>query len=128
MAKTIIDIEVKANNSEEIIGYMQEQLETALMTIGAEAEGYAKDDCPVDTGRLRNSINWATNTGSGDGDDAPQGTPDKNTVYIGTNVEYGVYVEYGDMKHEVGKKHFLRDAMANNGDYFKDLIRAALDT
>lgn len=128
MAKTIIDIEVKADNSEEMIEYMQEQLETALMTIGQKAEDFAKGDCPVDTGRLRNSINWATNTGSGTGDDAPQGNPEKGTVYIGTNVEYGVYVEYGDMKHEVGKKHFLRDAMADNGDYFKELIRAALDT
>lgn len=128
MAKTIIDIEVKADNSEEMIEYMQEQLETALMTIGQKAEDFAKGDTPVDTGRLRNSINWATNTGSGDGDDAPQGNPEKGTVYIGTNVEYGVYVEYGDMKHEVGKKHFLRDAMADNGDYFKELIRAALDT
>lgn len=128
MTKTIINVEVKADNSEEMVEYMQQQLETALMTIGQKAEDFAKGDTPVDTGRLRNSINWATNTGSGDGDDAPKGTPEKGTVYIGTNVEYGVYVEYGDMKHKVGKKHFLRDAMADNGDYFKELIRAALDT
>lgn len=128
MAKTIINVEVKADNSKEMVEYMQQQLETALMTIGQKAEDFAKGDTPVDTGRLRNSINWATNTGSGTGDDAPKATPEKGTVYIGTNVEYGVYVEYGDMKHKVGKKHFLRDAMANNGDYFKELIRAALDT
>ena len=124
----LIDIGVTSDNSSEIISAMKEQMETALMAIGAEAEGYAKGDCPVDTGRLRNSINWATKSSSGSGDDSPNAIPEENTVYIGTNVEYAIYVEYGDMKHEVGKKHFLRDAIANNESHFKDIIKAALDT
>lgn len=124
----LIDIKTVSDNSSEIISAMKEQMETALMAVGAEAEGYAKGDCPVDTGRLRNSINWATNMNSGTGDDAPQGNPEKGTVYIGTNVEYAVYVEYGDQNHKVGKKHFLRDAMANHGDHYKEILRAALDT
>lgn len=124
----LISMKSITDNSDEIIKLMKEQSETALMAIGAEAEGYAKGDAPVDTGRLRNSINWATNTGSGTGDDAPQGNPEKGTVCIGTNVEYAVYVEYGDQSHKVGKKHFLRDAMANHGDHYKEILRAALDT
>ena len=49
------------------------QIEKALEKVGLTAERYAKLACPVDTGRLRNSISH---------------THDKNTAYIGTNVEY----------------------------------------
>lgn len=49
------------------------QIEKALEKVGLSAERYAKLACPVDTGRLRNSISH---------------THDKNTAYIGTNVEY----------------------------------------
>ena len=49
------------------------QIETALEKVGLTAERNAKLACPVDTGRLRNSISH---------------THDKNTAYIGTNVEY----------------------------------------
>lgn len=43
-------------------------------------ENTAKENCPVDSGQLRNSI---TSNVSGE------------TGEVGTNVEYGVYVEYG---------------------------------
>lgn len=49
------------------------QIEKALKSVALTAEKYAKQDCPVDTGRLRSSITHET---------------DKNTAYIGTNVEY----------------------------------------
>lgn len=39
---------------------------------------------PVDTGRLRNSINWRSF----------QGNPTGFTAVIGTNVEYAPFVEY----------------------------------
>ena len=38
------------------LGAMQEQLEAAFEECGSDAEYYAKRACPVDTGRLRNSI------------------------------------------------------------------------
>ena len=43
-------------------------------------ENTAKENCPVDSGQLRNSI---TSNVSGE------------TGEVGTNVDYGVYVEYG---------------------------------
>lgn len=49
------------------------QIETALEKVGLMAERNAKIACPVDTGRLRGSITH---------------THDKNTAYVGTNVEY----------------------------------------
>lgn len=52
----------------------------ALEEIGATMERYAKQLAPVDTGRLRNSIGHDVNG---------------STVYVGTNIEYGPYLEFG---------------------------------
>lgn len=111
MAK-ITSIQV-IDNSEEVIATMREQAILGLRAIGQEAEGYAKEDCPVDTGRLRNSI---TN----------KMVEDEMAVYIGTNVEYAPYVEYGDYRHTTGKNHFLRDAAAEHGEHYKAIMEAAL--
>ena len=55
----------------------------ALEKMGGKAETYAKKLCPVDTGRLRNSI---THTRS---------TTETATELVGTNVEYAPFVELG---------------------------------
>ena len=101
------------DKSPEILAAMRQQVLLGLEAIGQECEGYAKDDCPVDTGRLRNSIAHMV-----EGDD--------DKVYVGTNVEYAPYVEYGEYKHITGKNHFLRDAAANHGDHYKAILEAAL--
>lgn len=54
----------------------------ALEKCGLAGEGYAKLLCPVDTGNLRNSITYLVVVG-------------EVKVYIGTNSEYGAYVELG---------------------------------
>lgn len=108
-----MSIEFKiTDNSKEILSKEQKALETALEAIGLKAENFAKKDCPVDTGRLRNSISH-------------QVEPDG--VYIGTNVEYAPFVEYGDnIKHTTGKAHFLRDAATMHGDLYKNIVMKAL--
>ena len=65
------------NNSEQVLSAMGKAVERGLEAIGLTAEGYAKENTPVDTGRLRNSISHAVE------DDA---------VYIGSNVEYAPFV------------------------------------
>ena len=67
------------DNSEEFLKALPEQIEQALTAIGLTAETYAKQECPVDTGRLRNSITHAVETG-------------EQAVYIGSNVEYAAFV------------------------------------
>lgn len=90
----------------------ESKAQLALDLIGQAAEGHAKSDCPVDTGRLRNSISNKT-VGK--------------TVYIGTNVEYAPYVEFGDnMHHETGKAHFLRDAATTHGAEYKRIAEMTL--
>lgn len=102
------------NHSAEVIEAMRKQVLLGLSAVGQEVEGYAKDECPVDTGRLRNSI---TN----------QVVDSEQAVYVGTNVEYAPYVEFNDKAvHTSGKAHFLRDAATTHVDRYKAIIDAAL--
>lgn len=59
----------------------------ALERCGMQAEGYAKDLTPVDTGNLRNSITHKVL---------------EKEVHIGTNNEYAAYVELGTGKEAEG--------------------------
>ena len=102
------------DNSPQVLSAFDRQCIVGLNAIAHEAEGYAKDDCPVDTTRLRTSI-------SNKVDEAGK------AAYIGTNVEYAVYVEYRDnVNHPVGKAHFLRDAATTHGAHYQAIMQAAL--
>ena len=68
--------------SADVLETMRDAVLRALERIGMQAEGYAKDLCPVDTGQLRNSISHAV-------DDREQ------AAYIGSALEYAAYVELG---------------------------------
>lgn len=68
------------SHKDDAIAEKDKAIEKALETIGLVAERYAKEICVVDTGRLRNSISHQV---------------DENTVYVGTNVEYAPYIEFG---------------------------------
>lgn len=70
------------DNSEFFKEEMQSVCLQVLEEWGMVGEGYAKLLCPVDTGNLRNSIAYLVVVGT-------------LTVYIGTNSEYGPYVELG---------------------------------
>lgn len=97
------------SNKQEILNHLPDVIEAALEAIGLTAEGYAKDECPVDTGRLRNSITHAV-----EGD----------AVYIGTNVEYAPYVELGTSRMKA--RPFLGPAAENHGQEYKELFEAAM--
>ena len=101
------------DNSNEVLEAFNKQVRSGLAAIGLTAEKHAKSECPVDTGRLRNSI---TNAVQEDG------------VYIGTNVAYAPYVEYRDVDHQTGKAHFLRDAATTHNDEYRKLMELALKT
>ncbi len=74
-----MSIDIK-DNSNEVLQKLREATEAGLTAIGVKATEYASKAAPVDTGRLRNSIQYSV---------------DGNDVYIGTNVEYAAYVELG---------------------------------
>ena len=102
------DYELK-DNSEEVKSAMTSALARALEKIGLVAEGYAKRLCPVDTGRLRNSITHAD---------------DGEAEYIGTNVEYAPYVELGTSRTRA--QPYLKPAVVNHSDEYKKIVEAEM--
>lgn len=66
--------------SADVLNEFHDAVLRALERCGEQAEGYAKDLAPVDTGNLRNSISHTV-------DEA------EPAVYIGSNTSYAPYVE-----------------------------------
>ena len=97
------------DNTAEVLSALKMAKKRGLEAIGLTAEGYAKKDTPVDTGRLRNSISHAT---------------DDEAAYIGTNVEYAPYVELGAR----GRKgvHMLQRAASEHTDEYKRLMEDSM--
>jgi len=84
-----IDISEFIDNSSMVKEELAAACVRALERCGLQAEGYAKDLCPVDTENLRNSIAHRVDEG-------------KLEAYVGTNSEYGAYVECGTGKYYPG--------------------------
>ena len=128
------------DHSDEVLSALDAALARGLETCGLVAEGYAKKLCnspgKFGTGALRNSItHTVTNSG-------------ERAAYVGTNSEYGVYVEcgtgiyypggrqtpwvYQDAKgdwhltHGQRAKPFIKPAVAEHGEQYKRIIEAEL--
>lgn len=140
-----ITFEIIENNKDKIEGELEEAIERALEAWGLQAENYAKAKCPVDTGLLRNSITHAqggkqaaiktyhADIARGDkqsvGFYAGTAPNEKNTMYVGSNVEYAPYAEYGHHKASGGMTpgaHFLKSAIEGHTSVYKRLIEQAL--
>lgn len=119
-----IDVDV-VDNSAEVLSEMETKVQQALNAVGMTAERYAADGCPVDTGRLKGSINYATKTKmSGGKDSTPKGTPEDNAAYIGTNVEYAPFVELGTSRMK--PRPFIKTAVVNHDSEYKEMIKDIL--
>lgn len=124
--------------SDEVLEAFDEGCLRALERCGLQAEGYAKDLCPVDTGALRNSISHKVDSG-------------EPAAYIGTNQEYAPYVEFGtgsysttgggtpkshwaymgdDGKYHIGKpmkpRPYLKPAVANHVGTYRNIFKDEL--
>ena len=100
------------NNADEVRDAMASAIIRGLEACGMAAETYAKLGCPVDTGRLRNSI-------------AHKVVEDEQAAYIGSNVEYAPYQELGTSRG-VTAKHFLKNAAANHSEEYKRLVEESM--
>lgn len=107
---------IHENNTKAIEYSLNQALSAALEEIGLAAERFAKTNLTrnhsVDTGRLRNSIthviaNW------------------EQSVYIGTNVEYGPYVELGTSRSMA--KPYLEPAAAEHSDFYANVFKKHLE-
>ena len=107
-----IEVDYKVtSNLRELMADFPGGLEKGLTAIGLAAETNAKKLCPVDTGRLRNSITNAVKV-------------DEKAVYIGTNVEYAPYVELGTSRMRA--RPYLRPAITDYTDEYRALMEDAL--
>ena len=97
------------SNVNDILSALEKGKRNALTAIGATAETYAKQETPVDTGRLRNSISH---------------TVDGEAAYIGSNVEYAPYVELGTSRAKA--HHMLQKAATEHSAEYKRLAEDAV--
>ena len=97
------------DNTQEVLSALEKAKKRGLEAIGLVAEGHAKKITPVDTGRLRNSISHAT---------------DDEAAYIGTNVEYGPYVELGSPT--IKAHHMLQKAATEHTAEYKRLMEDSM--
>ena len=119
------------DNSREISAEIKAALLRGLEKAGLVAEGYAKKLCPVDTGNLRNSITHVVDES-------------EPAVIIGTDSEYGAYVELGTGKYADGGRPtpwvyqdakgnwhytrgnkaqpFLKPALADHAQQYRDIL------
>ena len=97
------------DNTDEVLSALERAKKRGLEAIGLTAEGHAKKETPVDTGRLRNSISHAT---------------DDEAAYIGTNVEYAPYVELGARGRQ--GKHMLQRAATEHTDEYNRIMEDAM--
>ena len=132
------------DNTEEVLSALEAAIKRGNEAIGMTAEGHAKKKITaagaVDTGRLRNSITYAlageethvksykANKGGKDRktytyDGTAEGKKGSG-VYIGTNVEYAVFVENGAQGRTA--VHFLQDAATGHTDQYKKLMEDSM--
>ena len=90
---------------EDVLEGLQKDIEKAALTL----EKNAKQNCPVDTGKLRASI--TTEVGNLEAE-------------VGTNVEYAPYVELGARGRD--GKHMLQRAATEHTDEYKRLMEDSM--
>ena len=122
--------------SADVLNEFHDAVLRALERCGEQAEGYAKDLAPVDTGNLRNSISHTVDE-------------DEPAVYIGSNTSYAPYVElatgiYAEggrptpwvYQDENGNWHwtrgnkaqpFLKPAVADHPQTYSNIIKDELE-
>ena len=108
---------VFTDNLDEVLRALDGALETGLVKIGAAAQGYAKDNTPVRTGTVRDSIGVEVKSG-------------EKAAYIGTMIDkfpekpYGQYVELG-ARGRPGV-HMLQRAASEHGSEYKQIMEDAM--
>lgn len=133
------------DHTEEFKNAMREAITTSLEAMGLQAESYAKlelENSPrrIDTGLLRNSITYAldgqppaigsyssddgSKTGSYSGAAPHESNKSVQSVYIGTNVEYGIYVHEGTDR--MAPNRFLRNAVEKNASQYKAIAESMM--
>ena len=100
------------DNREEVLAACKEQVYAWLEAIGEDAAQTSANFAPVDTGRLKGSISSAV-------------VESEQAVYIGTNVEYAPYQEFGTSRGIRGK-HFIQFGCTAHTAEYKAMLEEYL--
>ena len=100
------------SHKDEAISLKNQAVHNALEAIGLDAASTAAQFAPVDTGRLRNSIDYEVL----DAEDA---------VCIGTNVEYAPYHEFGTSRG-IPARHYLQFGVTAHLKEYEKLVEKYL--
>ena len=124
------------NNSKIVLDELKDVTERALYAIGVKGvegsvdaiSGKYSVASAVDTGRLRASISFITPTQEGSANvltpanaqkgDKLSGTAEKNSVVIGSNVEYAEYVHDGTSR--MAGRPFIREGIDKTKDQMQE--------
>lgn len=98
------------DNSAAVLRALESATRNGLTAIGESAVSHARERVPVDTGALRDSIEYAI-----DGD----------AVSVGSDKSYAVAVETGTYKMKA--RPYLKPAMTEHGAEYERLMRDALE-
>ena len=90
----------------KILKEYEQANERALTAAAIYVQGDAKLRCPVQTGRLRNSITYKVK---------------RDEAIIGTVVEYSPYIEFGTVKMK--PKPYLRPALDENKNEIRSIFK-----
>lgn len=101
-----VDIEVHLKDK-EVLSQINQLIEQKLKEACVLVMDDAKQNCPVDTGRLQGSITYDM-------------VSDHEGI-VGSNVEYAPYVEAGTYKMQ--GRHFLQDAGDSNRQKIIELFK-----
>ena len=107
----VASVKIKSNK-EEVTEELQKKIYAWLEAVGEDAASTAASVAPVDTGRLKSSISSAV-------------VESEQAAYIGTNVEYAPYQEFGTSRG-IPAKHFLQFGITAHSDEYADMLERAL--
>lgn len=123
-----INFTIGSDNTDDILKATDEAIYNALEIIGNKAADYAAGLAPVATGNLKNSM-------------TSEVSMEEKAVYVGTNVEYAPFVEFGHHQEvgrfvpEIGKRlvrefvpaqPYLKPAIENHLDEYKHILESEL--
>lgn len=98
---------------DELNEKIQQALIDGLDAVGRDAASTAARFAPYKTGALRNSITNAVN-------------PEEPAAYIGTNLDYAVYQEFGTSR--ISGKHFLKAGATLHAADYQKWLQQRLDS
>lgn len=120
---------IREDNTRYIAEALNRELALALNEVGESIRDTAQGLCPVDTGRLRNSISFRLGGAGGHFGFPGFGTSvgsGSSQIAIGSDVPYAAYVELGTSR--MAARPYLRPAAADHAGEYADVFKRHLQS